>query len=104
MLAVIFYIFPYLRRLHKTIAGGTDTFSCLSVCSHGTTRLTHDGFSLNLIWTFLLDLVDKFSVWLKSEKSNSHLQEDLYRFLHVLCEILAEDKEIVDCTRTLSSG
>jgi hypothetical protein len=40
--------------------------------------------------------VDKFEVWLNSEKNNRHLYEDLHGFLPVLCEILAEAKEIVD--------
>jgi len=56
VLAVIFNIFPYLRRLRKTIAEGTDTFNCLSVYSHGKTRLTHDGFS----WKLILGIFTRF--------------------------------------------
>ena len=82
-----------------------DRYFQLSVrlCAPNNSAHTTD-FREMWYWALLLDFVDKFEIWLKSEKNSRHLHEDLHRFLPVLCEILAEAKEIVDCTHTLSSG
>jgi hypothetical protein len=43
---------------------------CLSLCSHGTTWLPPDGFSLSLIWVFFCKYPKKIQVSLKSDKNN----------------------------------
>ena len=57
------------KRL-RIIAKWLSASSCLSVCTHGTIRLTMDGFSLNWYFSIFWKSVERIQVSLKFDRNN----------------------------------
>jgi hypothetical protein len=65
---------PVFSCVHKTVKSNYKlSESCLSISSHGTTRLPMDRFSLNFIFEDFLIICWENSGWLKYDKNNGYL-------------------------------
>jgi hypothetical protein len=72
----------------------------MSVCPHGTTRLTRDGFSWNFILTIFRKYVETIHVSLQSDKNNGYFTWRLVYIFITSRSVLLRIRNILDwiCT------
>ena len=76
-----------------------------SFSAHGTTRLSLDGFSLNLVFVYFRKCVGKIQVSFKSNYNNGTLHEDRHTFVIISRSDLLRKRNVSDksCTQTLNT-
>jgi hypothetical protein len=60
--SILLYFLPVIRRFRKNLEKRLPASSGLSVCPHGTPRLPLDGFSRNLIFEFIYNSTNHYTI------------------------------------------